>query len=252
MKGTSKVASAVGQRPYQEDYSTIVSRPEGTILAVADGHGGDQVSRFLCSANGLEATWEEKYKPDLPAEVVIKGVWASLQISTHHLSAGACLSLVFIPHPGNRAYIAVSGDAPVLIRLGEYLYVGPDHNVRTNSKELRAAVARGGVAANGYVWEMSTQKGLQMARAFGDAFMGNLIDRDPEIQTVDLQKDSWILVASDGLFDPGHTGGENTLSHALVAGRIDRGATAEELVQQAVDAKTGDNATALLWRPLEG
>ena len=41
-------ATAKGLRPYQEDRAFVSIMPEGTLFAVFDGHGGDEVSKLAC------------------------------------------------------------------------------------------------------------------------------------------------------------------------------------------------------------
>lgn len=63
-------ATAVGQRNYQEDRYVMISADEGTILAIMDGHGGENVSMLL--EENFRKVWRAVYTPEKPIEQVYK------------------------------------------------------------------------------------------------------------------------------------------------------------------------------------
>jgi serine/threonine protein phosphatase PrpC len=248
----SKVTSSAqhrGQRPYQEDTRIAIVAPEGLILAVADGHGGDEVSKLI--EKQLPGLWRKHFNTQESVNQIFKNIYFELATMTAMEEEGSTLSIAFIPEALDVVHVAILGDSPVLVNQpDDTLWVSPEHNVRSNLAEQQAAIARGGIMYNGYVWNDSPVSdhahGLQMSRAFGDLPLARILSREPEYVKVPLG--GWVLVASDGLVDPGHGEGEGSCSPETIAEMIDGGNDAEELVQYAIGVPTGDNVTALLWR----
>jgi serine/threonine protein phosphatase PrpC len=87
--------------------------------------------------------------------------------------------------------------------------------------------------------------GLQMARALGDAALDRVLNREPDLLTVELGAESVVLVASDGLLLP-LAPADSQLE--ILMERVRQGADAEALVQAALAAPTGDNVTVLVWK----
>ncbi|MBI3274029.1 MAG: hypothetical protein HYZ69_02700, partial [Candidatus Colwellbacteria bacterium] len=121
----------------------------------------------------------------------------------------------------------------------------PEHNVRSNLEERKAAEQRGGIYSGGYIWNDlgSLGQGLQMSRALGDAHLGNILSREPDVYTI--AEPLWVLVASDGLFDPGHSDTYRLLQE--IEDYAKRNATADELMKWVEKRGLKDNATALVW-----
>jgi serine/threonine protein phosphatase PrpC len=118
--------------------------------------------------------------------------------------------------------------------------------VRSNPIEAEAAKAKGGIIANGYLYSGISRGGLQMSRALGDKHLASVLSRTPDLFTVPFDaKTGWILVASDGLFDPSH---ELQPHESNIIDLIDQGGSAVDLVEHAVKVPTYDNATAILAR----
>lgn len=236
-------ATAQGRRPYQEDDYFWTEIPEGVLMGVFDGHGGDEVSDIL--AEMFPKFWSVFDGLDYP-QMLVK-MFAAAATLTEGYHAGSTASVVFIPSDEKTAYIAVLGDSPVIAEQasGE-VFIGPDHNARSNQAERDLAIARGGVYHSGYMWSDygDLGAGLQMTRAFGDSACSNFLSRVPEVFTIPLG--DWLLVGSDGLFDPTHTDGRASSDDVLACIRNDN--TAADMVRQAVDLPTNDNVTAILWR----
>jgi serine/threonine protein phosphatase PrpC len=143
-------------------------------------------------------------------------------------------------------YTAVLGDSPILIKTETLVWSGPDHNVRTNPAEREAAEARGGYCDGAYLFRNMHSQGLQMARALGDSHLRGVISTEPEINEVPIVGSGFILVATDGLFDPAHRKFEESKRQVLAL--IKDGADAQFLVGDAIRRQTHDNATAILAR----
>lgn len=248
-------SSSQGERKYQED-RFIVQRlkgfPDGSnalFMAVMDGHGGAEVSDFL-----------EKHFIELFVKIAIdpkveKHDWVeALKIGvvllgemTKDMRSGSTLSIVVVPDNERRAYVAVIGDSPVIILDAEgQLNISPDHNARSNEAERQAAISRGASYDKQYLRDPVTGDGLQMARSLGDSTMASFLSREPDVYDVELGSHSFVIVASDGVLDPFHE--DTAKQEKRLAEMVARGADAKALVEDALARKTGDNATAIVYR----
>lgn len=236
-------ATAQGRRPYQEDRSFVFETAEGVLLGVFDGHGGDEVSSLL--AQMVPNFWGA-----IDGDSYIHALYKIFEMAnslTNEYHAGATASVVFISTDEKTAYIAVLGDSPVLAdRADHSAFVGPDHNARSNPEERSMAIARGGIYQGGYMWSDygDNASGLQMTRALGDVACRNFLNRTPEVMMIPLG--DWLLVGSDGLFDPKHMDDRASYDDILACIRNDN--SAADLVRQAIAVPTNDNVTAILWR----
>lgn len=253
MRTITSHATAQGTREYQEDRSFINATEDGLLIAIFDGHGGDQGAEYLHT--NLPYVFNDLGNdPDFPTILEkMKHLFAVLAIMTNTMVAGSTASIVFIPSSLDRAYVGVVGDSPVIIRNADGdLWKSPEHNVRANPTEVAAAKARGGVIVNGYLFGHKVKgfnpPGLQLTRALGDVELDDVLSREPEIFEIPLAKNSFVLVASDGLLDPQHESSE--AAQAIVMA-VDKGATAGNLVKMAIDKPTHDNASAVLVRIVE-
>jgi len=253
MEGSFTVASEQGARSYQEDRYVVDFYEAGgrsvLLLAVMDGHRGSEVAE-LC-AKELPRQFKEafgKYGADIAD--VLRNVVEQLNKETFGMPSGSTISLVVLPKDEWIAYVAILGDSPVIVSDREgTLVVSPEHNARTNMAERKAAVGRGAEYADGYLWEPSSRSGLQMSRAFGDCDLSRFLSREPEVYAVDLGEKSFVIVATDGVFDPGHAANKHEVER--LSEMVADGTNAEDLVLDAVKRQTGDNATAIVWRTKE-
>ncbi|MBI3632256.1 MAG: protein serine/threonine phosphatase 2C family protein [Candidatus Vogelbacteria bacterium] len=250
------VFSALGRRDYQEDRCVQASLSSGDLLAVFDGHSGSTVVEIV-SKNLLVVFGSEyqKMKSNCPVdyEKLLRLVTAKLDDMVKDTeSGGSTMSLVFIPNEneGRVAYVAVIGDSPVVItdNVGK-IFIGPDHNVRNNLKERKAAELRGGLyPGDGYLYEPQGRHGLQLARDLGNRKkFGNVLSHEPDTARVCLGEESIVLIASDGVFDPAHET-DTMLQAKHFVDMIRAGSDAKDLVEDAIARQTGDNVTAIVWK----
>jgi serine/threonine protein phosphatase PrpC len=237
-------ASEKGSRRYQEDRKVVYWVPEeGYLLAVFDGHSGAECADYC--AKRLIALYHEVRNGLLVPnfESIMMIIFRVLNKETQHMGSGCAASIAIIKEDGSEVVVGVLGDAPVLVRKGDGgLWLAPEHNVRSNPAEVEAAKARGGFVSGGYLFMTYSGGGLQMSRALGDTNLDRVLNREPEIFRIPLGTDGWVLVGSDGLFDPSH---QNTPTDNIVV-KIEDGADAAKLVQNALDVPTEDNVTAIL------
>jgi len=242
MKFDMTHASEKGKRAYQEDRYVVYWVPdEGYLLAVFDGHGGPEAAQ-ICSENLVPLYYEIRNKV-LVANLgnIILGVFRGLHEKTKHCGSGCAASIAFIKEDGSEVIVGILGDAPVLVK-NDGIWTSPEHNVRSNLAEAEAAKERGGFIADGYLFQSFSGGGLQMSRALGDVSLDKVLSREPEIFHLPTKAGDWVLVASDGLFDPSHA----THPSVSIGLMIDQGADAKALVQNALDVPTHDNVTAIL------
>jgi serine/threonine protein phosphatase PrpC len=241
--GTNK-----GNRPYQEDRSVVYWVPdEGYLLAVFDGHGGSECANY-CAENLVPVFHNVMTKYNILRNV-FQDVFKILNHETEHIGPGCAASIAFIPKDGTSVTVGVLGDAPILVKQANgKLWLAPEHNVRTNRMEASAAIKRGGFVQSGYLFVKQSGNGLQMSRALGDRHLGTVLNREPEIFQLPLGPNSWVLVGSDGLFDPTHA----TQPGETIAAAIEAGHDANQLVQNALAVPTYDNVTAILVKLSEG
>ena len=239
-------ASHKGTRSYQEDRLFTATYEQGTLLAVFDGHGGAEVSQFAFEEfPGIFA--DEITEPKAKPRTALKKAVRRLAVEVEHWAPGSTMSLAFVPTKGRFVYCAILGDSPIIIKDSKgAINISPDHNVRTNMEEKRAAEARGGFVIRGYLYRSYDGPGLQMARALGDSYLRKVISYKPDIYSVRVNKDSFIVVATDGAFDPGHYNFEKEAE--AVVKLVEEGAEAQTIVDRAVAVPTGDNVTAMVAR----
>jgi serine/threonine protein phosphatase PrpC len=167
--------------------------------------------------------------------------------ATREYHDGSTASVAYVTD--KHAYVAVLGDSLVVARArGETYHQMPEHNVRSNPEEKAAAIRRGGFVQSGYLFAHDTGQGLQMARALGDATLDSVLSRKPDTAIYSLDAKGWVLLASDGLFDPSHKVSVSAASDGTLVQIIEGGIDAAGLVEDAIRRKTGDNVSAVLVR----
>jgi serine/threonine protein phosphatase PrpC len=238
------VATAQGLRSYQEDRYFSSRFMEGLCFGVFDGHGGAGCSDF-CENNVVKLLEEiEKEEAPFSATSVLESLIAKLNQRTYRLETGSTASIVLLPRTLDSVCVAILGDSPVIVkRVDGTVWTAPEHNVRSNQAERSAAEARGGYVHGGYLFAHS-DRGLQMSRALGDRGLSSVLSREPEIFTHKVGSGSFILAATDGIGDPSHCGNETSSNLMSMVEET----TAQDIVDAAVKARTGDNATAILVR----
>lgn len=241
-------ASELGGRLYQEDRYIIEQKKisdteKGWLLAVADGHRSDDVAESCCA--NLSKFFDAALKKNQRLHETIRIAFVAIAKATRKMISGSTLSMVYVSETQHKAFVAVIGDSPVIIRAaGGKVNESPNHNARVNIKERDAAIARGGVYKDGFIWDIKKDTGLQVSRALGDwpiLFVSN----KPDVYSISLDYESFVLIVSDGVSDPSHLDGGYV---EYLTSKLNDGANASGLVTDAVARRTMDNATAVLWR----
>jgi len=247
-------ATAQGTRAHQEDRYLVYEYEAGTMMAVFDGHGGGEAA--LQCADLLPKLLDEIQCGEFPDDPedgegfsphrVYLWIYHQLHEATRDFRSGTTATMAFVPKDGRSAYMAVLGDSPLVFSNGLGVTVAKEHNVRTNLAEQERAIMRGARYEGGYIFAPNKYTGLQMSRALGDRDLELILSREPDFYATNLDRDSFILVATDGIVDPSHGGGDDMQQ---VIDLIRQGKSAKDLVDRAIQKPTHDNATAILWRP---
>lgn len=257
-------ATAQGERPYQEDRYVVKVESEGTLLAVFDGHGGSEVSEFVCEKfppvffAALNLVKQEIKQGKVrfgssfaqhtqgirhAMRATFKSLNASLKKQNWALDQGSTASVVWISKWDNKpvATCGVLGDSPIVIgRADQGIFVAPNHNGGSNEKERAAAVKRGALWYSPYLCNWNGH-GLQMSRSFGDGQF-QFLSRTPQVFSRRIH--GFVLVATDGIIDMG-----NNVSSCMDGKKLhDKDITAQTIVNHSLDVPTYDNVTAILWR----
>lgn len=254
VQGYVNSATDKGARDYQEDRFIVNrvdnSKEKGWLLAVMDGHSGSEVAEF--SEANLATYFKNFTDPVL--SITIEGLKRALKLtikvlsdSTKSMRSGCTLSIVYISETMAKAFVAVLGDSPVIIKHNKGLFIGPEHNVRTNQNDKRIVLQRGALYdPEGYMVDPNTGRGLQLTRALGDSYFDAYLIRRPQIFSLNLDKDSFVIVASDGLVDPNHKNDKDNIKGLV--GILKNGGDALDLVRDALSRETHDNVTAVIWK----
>lgn len=248
IQGYVNSAMEKGTRFYQEDRFSVIrhetQKEKGWLLAVMDGHGGAEVARYC------EENIESKFKPlisdpQLMITDVLRQLIEVFVKETRGMDAGSTISLVYISETSERAFVAILGDSLVIVKNAHGLWISPEHNIRVNQADKKIVLSKGAFSDGYYMSASKLGQGLQLTRSLGDASFDRFLIREPEIfSCFNLNKDSFIIVASDGLLDPSH----NDRNVESLRNIVEKGGTAYDLVNDAIRRKTGDNVTAVLWK----
>ena len=251
--------SAQGPRSTQEDrylHETIsadVKNGDGLLLAVMDGHCGNEVADILCQnlapffADALIETSGNIFNS---FEVIV----SELQSMTRQSDAGSTLSMVYIPAYQDKtkqyAYTCVIGDSPILIHgKNNITSMSIEHNAAVNDEDVDYILRNNKEKVQSGVLYISQgfvgldTRYLQLTRAFGDHDFDEVILREPSIEKVEIDENSFIVVASDGvLYDETR----ETIYQNIIR-QIKEGAEAKDIVQWALNKKAYDNVTVLVY-----
>ena len=247
------IASSIGLREYQEDFCSFgqldlknLQNGKGQFMSVFDGHGGSETSR-KASESVLNIFGKSMIAAKGNVPEALKETVKDLVFLTSMDSSGSTLSLAYVPFRKGMAHVAVLGDSPVIaLDRDNNIIISPEHNVRSNLEERNFAIMKGAEFRMGYLFS-SNGNGLQLSRALGNKHLSDFLGKNPEVYSVPLGEKSFVIVGSDGLFDPHHA--NTNFQCGRIAELVRNGAAAKDLVRDAIERCTKDNVTALVWRP---
>lgn len=171
------------------------------LFAIYDGHLGDSVPAYLQKNLFANILKEEEFWVD-PIRAISKAYEKTDQAILSHssdLGRGGSTAVTAILINGIRLWVANVGDSrAVLSRGGQAMQMTIDHEPNTERGSIED---RGGFVSNmpGDVPRVNGQ--LAVSRAFGDKSLKSHLRSDPDVQSINLDNDTDILVlASDGLW----------------------------------------------------
>lgn len=198
-------ATEIKGRSYQEDKILVKELKTGeTVLGIFDGHGGPWVSAYASKYTSYMVRSFLKYSNNY--NELLLSVISRLNKKTELDYCGSTVSIVVIDKNKTTANVAILGDSPVIIKdaYGN-IWRSPEHNVNTNYEEARKATSiDGAIIHNGYLFDRymgMNSMGLQMTRSLGDRDLRRVLNRNPDIFKIQINQDSWVLLASDGLLN---------------------------------------------------
>ncbi len=244
----------IQQDRYVNDEINLQGVPngQGKLMAVMDGHGkeGEKVAQAI--ADALTRVFKIKLKANNGnVEAALKATVAHLNTITEKFSSGSTLTVVYVSN--DRAHVAVIGDSPaVIVGKGGKVVRSPEHNVRTNPAEYRAAQARGAQEGYqpGYITpDIRVALGMQLTRALGDKVYSSVLSREAEIYSVELDADSMVILGSDGILHGHQAREDERLREAQRLVAVAKSEGAAGLASAGVGEGQGyaDNATAIVW-----
>lgn len=250
--------SIQGKRSHQEDRYIIdtiaanTNNGDGLLLAVMDGHCGAKVADKLyknLSPFFADALLETSGNIFAAFDLIIK----ELQAMTLNSMSGSTLSMVYLPRHQQKekmyAYTCVVGDSPILILgAGKNYYFSEEHNVSVNQKDVDFILSQNRKLAKAGELEVSQGflsfglRYLQLTRAFGDKDFEGIIIREPTNEKIELDQDSIIIVASDGIL---YEESREPIYKEIIK-KAKAGDNAEALVKWILKNDAHDNVTIIV------
>ncbi|MFC2149779.1 hypothetical protein ACFLQ8_03660, partial [Candidatus Auribacterota bacterium] len=253
--------TARGARDIQEDVyvNTEIdagtgARENGRLMIVADGHNGSGAAEIVRKnavklfKKYLSAGRDEKNNVETALAMTVNTLVELARDET----SGTTLSIVYIPDDENRAYAAVLGDSPVIIRDEKgIIKESPTHNVRLNPEAVDEAEDKGAQFDGRYI-NLHDKKtgekigGIEMSRCLGNVELDPILGREPDIYSVPLGTDSVVVVGSDGLLCTDYPTTDDDIDKIVKLGGT--GAGARAVVRDALLwDRSSDNTTAVVW-----
>jgi serine/threonine protein phosphatase PrpC len=247
VRGQVTSGTVQGLRDAQEDrFCASRFGDRGWLLAVFDGHNGPGTAE--AAASRLEEVFERCIGQYGPGTAALEATVGALRDEVAERTDGSSATVVFVDEEKERVYAAVLGDSPVIVRDGDgELAIGPLHNTAANPEDAERAVERGALLVGPYLVDAERMEGVNLTRTIGDADL-DFLGRTPEVMEAALGSESFVLVASDGVFTRLAPNPEMLV--ARFGELIGSGADAESLVADALAAGSDDNITVLVWRAL--
>ena len=193
-------------RDYMEDKGKSIlnfnSSENNSLICLFDGHGGQEVSKFL--QENFAKFWLEILPLNQDNfENKIKNVFLNIdqKLKENHfyqVGSTACVSYITIENSKKILYCANVGDTRcVLIKGNKGIRLTYDDRA-SDPKEHERIVSHGGIVFGGRVYGQ-----LMLSRAFGDWELKTYgVICEPHIVRYEIEdEDSYLVIATDGVFD---------------------------------------------------
>ncbi|XP_020222725.1 probable protein phosphatase 2C 9 [Cajanus cajan] len=215
------------------------------LFAIYDGHLGDTVPAYLQKHLFSNILEEEDFWTDTASSIIKAYETTDQAILSHSsdLGRGGSTAVTAILINNQKLWVANVGDSrAVLSRRGEAIQMTIDHEPNT---ERGIIENKGGFVSNmpGDVARVNGQ--LAVSRAFGDKNLKSHLRSDPDVQHVDIDSDSELLIlASDGLWKV--MGNQEAVD---IARRVkDPQKAAKQLVAEALSRESKDDISCIVVR----
>ena len=203
MKYIHETVSEQNARPYQEDTHVNAKLQSGLfIAAVFDGHGGGDVSQY-CKTNMVPVLTRHLAQSTNVVEA-IKATYSTLDEAIlreipESIHMGATCSMIVVT--GTRIFASNCGDsmAMAMCKSGNVCMLSEEHKVSNAREQYRIR------ATNGLITRMPGDceriGGVNISRSFGDHAVKMWVISTPYISSIALSDVSYVVNASDGLWD---------------------------------------------------
>jgi serine/threonine protein phosphatase PrpC len=220
-----------------QDEHVIRRLDNGYLVLVCDGHF-DGFDATTIAARELP----KHFATAQPTIDDIRAQFARVAELTKFCSSGTTATLVFV-HDAGSVIAGVLGDSLVIVGTSRDMIIGPNHNAGTNDAERDWAIERGAQYRPPHL--MFGSYGLQMSRAFGNWFLADILNREPEIFTATAGQGSWVAVMSDGVLDTTHA--DYNAHCEMFRNLVENRSSAKDIVEHFLPSKR-DDATLVLLR----
>ena len=192
------VACSQGKREYMEDtYCVTKVLDKHDLFCVFDGHGGIDVAELCAKRVGPILGNEIKKTFDMP--IAIRQTFHTLDNLSERecnvCGSTAVLALIY----KQRMWFANCGDAMAMVAWtsGDTEFMTQDHKVEYEAKRILAAGAQ--ITYDDGCARINRM--LNIARSIGDHHLKKYVIPNPYITSAPLAKVSYVVIASDGLWD---------------------------------------------------
>ncbi len=194
------IVTEPGLRPTMEDkYYCLDVRGDGSCIfaGVYDGHGGVKAAEY--TKDYLHEFFFQEIKAGRSIEQAFKIAYEKISCNLASQDSGTTAVDFYLKD--NTLWYANAGDVRLIVVRESWVKQLSQVHRLTNSKEKRRIVKAGGVLAGDLV--VKGDLGLMPTRSLGDEYFKDIgIIATPFIGHYRLKpQDSWILAATDGLFD---------------------------------------------------
>ena len=235
-----------------------------SLFAVLDGHGGEWAEEYVAGHLGICIAVQNGFgsasKPPAKENAIYKGfLYCDQRCLVEQESSGeksgttACAAL--IDHTD--IFISNCGDTrAILCRAGVAIELSRDHKPTDPEEKSRMEAAGGRVPAGSAYVELG-DKGLAVARAFGNPLFKQNPTKGEHAQVIiphpyqsrtarQLAQDEFLLLATDGLWNVcSHQYAVDFIRKRLLT-NMDVEDIAHKLTQHALDRKSNDNVTVCI------
>jgi serine/threonine protein phosphatase PrpC len=234
--------SEQGSRYEMEDFYFLDSNFGGTgnvFGGVYDGHNGSHAARY--AAEHLHLYFLACLRAGNSPNKAFPMAYRKVSDDLKHQDSGTTAATFLIDEA--RIHIANVGDSRILVGgPDEMLQLTVDHRLN-DSEEFKRVILSGGRIKYPYV--MKGFQGLMPTRALGDEFFRDVgVIPTPWVAVHDIgRQDTWLLAATDGLFDVV----DNRETARLCRGHTEPARLAQALVRHVRDrSSSSDNTTIIL------